>query len=191
MSIAIPVRFASSIELRRVCPNCGFIRPHLLSNLSSREHIRLNDLVEHRSFIKRRAHVHRSGSAFKWLYFVHSGFLKTAVMDDHGRQQTVGFKMAGDPVGLEAIEAARRLAPDLIVMDLCMPGMTGLEAARKIREEFPAMLIMLMTTPDADLEEAARSAGIRGTVSKMAMDKMVSGVHALLRGEEFHELSER
>ena len=93
--------------------------------------------------------------------------------------------------GLEAIEAARRLVPDLIVMDLCMPGMMGLEAARKIREEFPAMLIMLMTTPDADLEEAARSAGIRGTVSKMAMDKMVSGVHALLRGEEFHELSER
>ena len=93
--------------------------------------------------------------------------------------------------GLEAIEAARRLVPDLIVMDLCMPGMMGLEAARKICEEFPAMLIMLMTTPDADLEEAARSAGIRGTVSKMAMDKMVSGVHALLRGEEFHELSER
>jgi DNA-binding NarL/FixJ family response regulator len=89
--------------------------------------------------------------------------------------------------GLEAIEAARRLAPDLIVMDLFMPGMTGLEAARKIREEFPAALIMLMTTPDAELQEAARRAGIRGTVSKMAMNKMVTGLHALLRGEEFHE----
>ncbi len=92
--------------------------------------------------------------------------------------------------GLEALEAVRRLVPDLIVMDLCMPGMSGLEAARKIREEFPAMLIMLMTTPDADLQEAAREAGIRGTVSKMAMNKMVTGLHALLRGEEFHELSE-
>ncbi len=93
--------------------------------------------------------------------------------------------------GLEAIEAARRLVPDLIVMDLCMPGMTGLEAARQICDEFPTMLIMLMTTPDADLEEAARAAGIRGTVSKMAMNLMVTGVHALLRGEEFHELGER
>jgi CheY-like chemotaxis protein len=92
--------------------------------------------------------------------------------------------------GLEAIEAARRLAPDLIVMDLCLPGMTGLEAARRIRAEFPAMLIMLMTTPDGDLEQAARAAGIRGTVSKMAINKLVTGLHALLRGEEFHELRE-
>ena len=92
--------------------------------------------------------------------------------------------------GLEAIEAARRLVPDLIVMDLCMPGMMGLEAARKIREEFPAMLIMLMTTPDDDLEEVARGPGIRGTVSKLAMSKVVTAVHTLLRGEEFHDLSE-
>jgi len=96
---------------------------------------------------------------------------------------------AGD--GLAAIEEARRLAPDLILMDLWMPGMTGLEAARQIREEFPAMSIMLMTTPDDDVEEAARVAGIRGTVSKMAMNRMVTGLHALLRGEEFHELGER
>jgi DNA-binding NarL/FixJ family response regulator len=93
--------------------------------------------------------------------------------------------------GPEAIAAARRLVPHLIVMDVCMPGMRGLEAARKILEQFPAMLIMLMTTPDADVVRAARGAGIRGTVSKLAMDEMVAGLHALVRGEEFHQLSER
>jgi DNA-binding NarL/FixJ family response regulator len=66
-----------------------------------------------------------------------------------------------------------------------MPGMTGLEAARKIRQEFPTVLIMLMTTPGAHLEEAARGAGIRGTVSKLAINQMVAGLHALLRGEGF------
>jgi DNA-binding NarL/FixJ family response regulator len=101
------------------------------------------------------------------------------------------WEVCGDVCdGLEAIEAARRLVPDLIVMDLNMPGMTGLEAARKIRADFPAMLIMLMTMLDDDVEEVARGAGIRGTVSKLAMDKMVTGLHALLRGEEFHDMSE-
>ena len=104
MSIVFPTSFAPSIDLPCVCLDCGLIRSDLLSKLSSSEHTRLNDLVEHRSLIKRKAHVHRSGSLFKWIYFVHSGSLKTAVMDDHGRGQTVGFKMAGDPVGLEAID---------------------------------------------------------------------------------------
>jgi DNA-binding NarL/FixJ family response regulator len=93
---------------------------------------------------------------------------------------------AGD--GVEAIDAARRLKPDLIIMDLFMPGMTGIQAADQIRREFPTMLIMLVTTLDASIEEAARKVGIRGTVSKMATEKIVPGIQAMLRGEEFHQL---
>ena len=92
-----------SIEPRSVCPDCGFIRSHLLSKLSPRERMQFNDFVEHRSLIKCKDRVHHSGSAFKWINFVHSGFLKTVITDNHGRGQTVGFKTAGDPVGLDAI----------------------------------------------------------------------------------------
>jgi DNA-binding NarL/FixJ family response regulator len=92
--------------------------------------------------------------------------------------------------GLDAIEAARRLKPDLIVMDLYMPGMSGIEAAHEMRKESPAILIMLLTAPDPDIVEAARRAGIRGTVSK-GDGEIVSGVHAMLRGEEFHQVGSR
>jgi two-component system chemotaxis response regulator CheY len=98
------------------------------------------------------------------------------------------FDVCGDAVdGPEAIQTVRRLEPDLVIMDLLMPGMSGLDAAREMRKEFPAALIMLMTAPDADIVEAARRVGIRGTVSK-GDGRFVSGVHAVLRGEEFYQL---
>lgn len=103
MSTVSRASLAPSIEPRCVCPDCGFIRSHLLSKLSPRERMQFNDLVEHRSPIRCKDRVHHSGSAFKWINFVHSGFLKTVITDKHGRGQTVGFKTAGDPVGLDAI----------------------------------------------------------------------------------------
>lgn len=90
------------------------------------------------------------------------------------------------PDGLDGIQAARRLNPDLVVMDLFMPGMTGIDAARELRKEIPALPIILMTSPDPDIVTAARQAGIRGTVSK-GSGAIVSAVGAILRGEEFHE----
>jgi DNA-binding NarL/FixJ family response regulator len=85
--------------------------------------------------------------------------------------------------GWDAIEAARRLKPDLIIMDLSMPGMSGMDAAREIRREFQNLSIMLMTEPDPEITAAARRLGIRGTVSKVG--SILTGVRAVLRGAEF------
>lgn len=84
--------------------------------------------------------------------------------------------------GARAIEAARQLTPDLILMDLSMPGMSGMDAARQIRQEFPAMPIVLMTEPDPEIIAAARQLGIRGSVPKVG--NILSSVRAVLRGEE-------
>ncbi len=56
--------------------------------------------------------------------------------------------LAGD--GLEALESVERDPPDVVLMDLNMPGMNGIQATRRIHEKFPAVHILALTTYDAD-----------------------------------------
>ena len=52
--------------------------------------------------------------------------------------------------GIEAIEQVRRLRPDLVLMDLKMPKMNGVQATKAIREQFPEVRVLVLTTYDAD-----------------------------------------
>src|SRR5215216_6364633 len=56
--------------------------------------------------------------------------------------------LAGD--GAEALEAVEKRQPDVVLMDLNMPGVNGIQATRKIHEKFPAVHILALTTYDAD-----------------------------------------
>jgi DNA-binding NarL/FixJ family response regulator len=78
------------------------------------------------------------------------------------------FEVCGEAHdGYEAIEKAQRLHPDLIILDLSMPGMNGLEAARALRDLVPPVPIILFTLyDDGFVEESARSAGVAEVVSK-------------------------
>lgn len=69
--------------------------------------------------------------------------------------------------GREAIEEAAKLHPDLIILDLSMPVMNGLDAARVLNQMMPEVpLIMYSATPDAISEQLLRSIGVREVVSK-------------------------
>lgn len=52
--------------------------------------------------------------------------------------------------GLEAVDQTRRLQPDLVLMDLKMPKMNGIQATKAIREKFPEVRVLVLTTYDAD-----------------------------------------
>jgi len=97
------------------------------------------------------------------------------------------WEVCGEAVdGLDGIEKNRILTPDLVIMDLAMPGISGIEAASQILNEFPKVpILMLALDVPGQLVEDAQNVGIRAIVSKTSMHDLTDGIHALLRGECF------
>jgi DNA-binding NarL/FixJ family response regulator len=85
------------------------------------------------------------------------------------RQQT-DFEIVGEVGdGLAAIESVRRTAPDVVLMDLRMPGLGGVEATRRIKAEAPAVKVIVLTTFEEDAEVfSALRAGAAGFLLKDA-----------------------
>ena len=78
-----------------------------------------------------------------------------------------GFEVCTAENGSDAIKKAQELHPDLIVLDLAMPVMNGLEAARALKLLMPRVpLVMFTSTVGKTMEQEARTAGISAVVSK-------------------------
>jgi DNA-binding NarL/FixJ family response regulator len=90
---------------------------------------------------------------------------------------------AGD--GAEAIRLAKELQPNVIVMDCAMPNMNGLQATRKILEQQPKTLVLMLSMhPEETLVRQALDAGARGYVLKNAVDlELGSAIRRLVAGE--------
>jgi len=70
--------------------------------------------------------------------------------------------------GVEAVEKAGRLKPDVVVLDVTMPRMDGLEACRQIRKRLPGTEVLIVTQHEsAQMMREAVSAGARGYVAKV------------------------
>jgi DNA-binding NarL/FixJ family response regulator len=84
-----------------------------------------------------------------------------------------------------ALEMVGAQLPDLVLMDIKMPGGDGIEAAQKIREEFPVVKVAMLTISDEDEDvyEAMR-AGASGYLPKqLDVDELVAAVRAIARGQ--------
>src|ERR1700726_918513 len=92
------------------------------------------------------------------------------------------FEVCGEAVnGLDAIEKARTLRPDLIVMDFSMPVMNGLEAGAVLKAMLPEVPVVMYTVHDtAAMKVQALAAGVRAVVQKHDIDGLAGHLIELL-----------
>ena len=99
------------------------------------------------------------------------------ILEDHG------WQVCGEAVnGREGVEKALKLKPDLVVLDLAMPVMNGIEAAHELRRLLPSVGMLMFTNFETDgLEQLALAAGVNAIVSKShSVDVLVSSIKLLL-----------
>ena len=90
---------------------------------------------------------------------------------------------AGD--GEAAVEMAREHAPDVVVMDVRMPGLTGIQAARRIKEEEPGTKILVLTISDEedDLYEAIKAGANGYLLKEISIDEIAHAVRSVHSGQ--------
>ena len=89
--------------------------------------------------------------------------------------------------GAEAVELTARHQPDLVLMDLKMPGMNGIEATRQIRARFPHVKVLVLTTYDDDewLFDAIRAGASGYLLKDTPREKVIEAIRGTLAGKSF------
>ncbi|MDQ7024200.1 MAG: response regulator transcription factor [Anaerolineae bacterium] len=121
--------------------------------------------------------------------------LKVLIVDDQalardGLELIVGASSDIEVIGTaengaDALEKVEALMPDLVLMDLKMPVMTGVQATRRIRERFPKVKILVLTTYDADewVVDAIRAGASGYLLKDSPRDEIVAAIYRTAKGE--------
>ena len=114
MSAAAPLRLE---PFKVACSNCNLRELCLPVGMSNDQLLKLDSLVSTRRAVPRGDTLFRSGEAFQSLYAVRTGFFKTCVASEDGRDQVTGFQMAGELLGLDGIGTERHTCDAVALED--------------------------------------------------------------------------
>jgi CRP/FNR family transcriptional regulator len=125
-------------SLRVACSSCSLRELCLPAGLDSGEMERVDQLVTNRRKLRRGADLYRAGEPLAALFAIRSGFMKSCVLHDDGREQVAGFHMAGDLLGLDAIGGGSHTCDTVALEDteVCEIPFSYLE---KLSRELPSL----------------------------------------------------
>jgi DNA-binding NarL/FixJ family response regulator len=124
-----------------------------------------------------------------------SGPIRVLIVDDHALfrrgvasllSAQADFEVVGEAAdGSRALEMARDLMPDLILMDISMPGLDGLEATRRIKAEIPYVRIVILTASDGDrhLFDAVKAGAQGYLLKKIDPQALFATLRGAVQGE--------
>ncbi|MEG0920434.1 MAG: fumarate/nitrate reduction transcriptional regulator Fnr [Comamonas sp.] len=119
----------TSNAIKVVCSNCNLRELCMPVGLSSEQMNRIDEIVATRRKVKRGAALFRNGETFTSLYAIRTGFFKTCVATEDGRDQVTGFQMAGEIIGLDGIVNDRHSCDAVALEDaeVCVMPYSNLE----------------------------------------------------------------
>ena len=141
-------------------------------------------------------HSRRTGEAGSWSRGS-SSRISVLIVDDHAVLRQAlrlllevhpEIEVVGDAAnGREALEVAEKVLPDVILMDMVMPGLNGLEATRQIRRRLPKTKVLILTgyMEDEQIVAALRAGASGYVVKKSDAAELVLGIQAVHRGNTY------
>lgn len=121
--------------------------------------------------------------------------MKILIADDHGMlreglksliEKQVDMEVVGESMdGLMAVEQTKKLSPDVVIMDVSMPNLNGVEATRKILEFDPSIKVIILSMhPNKNIVKESLRAGVSGYVLKSYLfDELLKALEAVKRNE--------
>lgn len=138
-----PRRFAivaqpAARKFEVTCSNCNLRELCLPKGLHEDELRRIEQVVYARRRIRRGESLFKAGDRFSAVYAIRSGFLKSTVLDDDGREQVMGFHMAGELLGLDGIGLGKHNG-NAVALEDCEICVLPFSLVEELGREIPTM----------------------------------------------------
>ena len=110
----IPINVA---QLRSHCSSCSLHELCLPAGLNKHELDQLDAIINRKRPLRRNDYLYRAGAGLQSLFAVRTGFFKSSVLHDDGREQIAGFHMAGELLGMDAIGSGKHVCDSIALED--------------------------------------------------------------------------